>query len=150
MPGQARAVSQVRASGANCPCGAARQADNALGSEGSLFIVRGGVGRHVEFFAPSSPLVTTPLLDGVEQVDFAYDDGGTWLRDLTLERLPALIRLTLVLPGDSRGQWPSIVGGADARGAQTMPLVWGGSWVSRCALSVVSDTARTVPESAIP
>ena len=65
--------------------------------------------RHVDTFAAPAPPETTVLLDGIDRAEFAYSAGGAWSDTWTAERLPALIRVTLLFPDGGRTRWPPII-----------------------------------------
>lgn len=91
--------------------GPPQRADAVLSVVNGRLVLRWKLHRHAELFGAGPAWTTAILSEGVGRVEFAYQGGrssvwaGTWSGD----RLPALVRVSIVFVEHSGKRWPPII-----------------------------------------
>lgn len=92
--------------------GPTQRADVTLSANAGRLLLRWTPHRHVERFGAAPAWQETVMLDGIQQIELAYrasDRAGAWSSVWTADKLPALVRISIVFPDASGRRWPPLL-----------------------------------------
>ncbi len=92
--------------------GPTQRADVTLSVNAGRLLLRWTPHRHVELFGATPAWQETVMLDGVERIELAYrasDRNSAWSGAWSADKLPALIRISIVFPDASGRRWPPLL-----------------------------------------
>lgn len=92
--------------------GPTQRADVTLSANAGRLLLRWTPHRHAELFGARPAWQETVMLDGIQRVELAYrasDRDSAWTSAWSADKLPALVRISIVFPDASGRRWPPLL-----------------------------------------
>lgn len=89
--------------------GQMERADVTLSAEAGRLLLRWAPHRHAELYGAGPELQEMVMLDGVARLELAYWTSSAWSAAWNADRLPALVRIRIVLSGATGRHWPPLL-----------------------------------------